>query len=195
MTRKTSGRGRKLIQAKGEDEQTSAAKEFLSRQRELRDAQSTAQKLYFLQNKPGTPGSAKKTLAVWIELAEKVNPKLPMPPPPPEVILEYTAIDKHVLATPISETKSLPQLAQYLTKTSRDDKQKARAIFTWIVNNIRYDLDGVVKGKEVTRPDQVLATRATSCSGYANLYESLANFPGCKRPPSVAGRESISITP
>jgi transglutaminase superfamily protein len=168
----------RLIQATEADTQAIATQGFEKRQHELRDAQSTLQKLMFLQNKLGKAGAAKKSLAAWIEMSEKINPKLPTPPPPPDEPPDFTAIDKHALGTPNSETKSLPQLAKYLTQTSRNDTQKARAVFMWIVNNIRYDLDGVKKGKETTRPDQVLISRATNCAGYSYLYESLANYAG-----------------
>lgn len=168
----------RLIQATEADTRAIATQAFLKRQHELRDAQTTLQRLWFLQNGLGKAGAAKKSLAAWIEMAEKLNPKLPTPPPPPDEAPDFTAIDKHALSTPNSETKSLPQLAKYLTQTSRSDTQKARAVFTWIVNNIRYDLDGVKKGKETIRPDQVLISRATNCSGYSYLYESLANYAG-----------------
>jgi transglutaminase/protease-like cytokinesis protein 3 len=135
---------------------------------------------------------AKKTLDGWLEHAQKSTPKLPQPPA--AVQPDFSKVDKYALATPAAETKSIPRLAKYLTKGLNDDTEKARSIYAWMIENIAYDRDSVMKNTVVTRPDLVLEARCTSCAGYSQLFAALAN--GAGLPTSVVnGRARVLDDP
>jgi hypothetical protein len=112
----------------------------------------------------------------WLEQTRK-GPKLPKPAEMGEQP-DYTAADKRALETPREEAKSIPQLAKYLTKGLKTDKEKARALYTWMIENIAYDYDGLRKNKAVTRPDLVLESRKTTCGGYSFLFEAMSKNAG-----------------
>ena len=90
---------------------------------------------------------------------------------------EFAAIDAHARSTPESAALSIDSLADYLTKSSRDDGEKARAIFCWIAHNITYDIS--LLG---TKPDPqaTLDRRRAVCAGYAVLFKALAEVAGLK---------------
>ncbi|MCJ7444802.1 MAG: tetratricopeptide repeat protein [Methanotrichaceae archaeon] len=81
----------------------------------------------------------------------------------------YELIDHHVLEKkpPASVEISVKKLAAFLTAPATNDREKARAIYRWITENI----EGAPSG---TRPDNVLKERKANCYGYAKLFEALA---------------------
>src|SRR5262249_3834195 len=86
----------------------------------------------------------------------------------------YAKIDKHALAAPAKVEKSIPELAKYLVQPCETDKEKARAFFRWITDRVSYDAEGFFSGKRRdTKATSVLASRATVCDGYANLFLAL----------------------
>ena len=90
---------------------------------------------------------------------------------------DYAAIDAHARSAPKSAARSIDSLANYLTKSSHDDREKARAIFCWIAHNITYDIS--LLG---TKPDPqtTLDRRRAVCAGYAALFKALAEAAGLK---------------
>jgi hypothetical protein len=66
-------------------------------------------------------------------------------------------------------------LADYLGGCGQTDREKARAIFSWVADNVVYD--GSRLGE---RPDAgaVLKGRRAVCAGYAALFEALAEAAG-----------------
>lgn len=80
---------------------------------------------------------------------------------------------------------SVEELSQILSQYTNDESEKARIIYTWISHNISYDvkaLDDLFNHNiypDVTA-ENVLKTRKTICSGYANLYQQLAEKMGLK---------------
>jgi hypothetical protein len=90
---------------------------------------------------------------------------------------DFAAIDAHARSAPESAARSIDSLASYLTKSSRDDREKARAIFCWIAHNITYDIS--LLG---TKPDPqtMLDRRRAVCAGYAVLFSALAEAAGLK---------------
>ena len=80
---------------------------------------------------------------------------------------------------------STSELADILSASAQSDVAKARIIYTWITHNIDYDvvaLDNLFANNiypDVTS-QTVLENRATICSGYANLYQQLAQKMGLK---------------
>lgn len=97
----------------------------------------------------------------------------------------FAQIDEYVARTPASAEESVNSLADYLIKPTGSDIEKARAIFSWIIHNIDFDMetyDSGIYGDQ--RPAKVLKTRTAVCCGYSNLFNALA-----KR----AGIESVTI--
>jgi len=70
-----------------------------------------------------------------------------------------------------------------LTKNLDTDIEKARAFYSWIANNINYDVNESLKASKDTRKQEsqaVLNSRKAICHGYANLFMelcSLSNIP------------------
>ena len=59
----------------------------------------------------------------------------------------YEEIDRHALNAPSSVEASVESLAAYLIEPATNDREKARAIFRWICENIDYNVDGFFKGE------------------------------------------------
>ncbi len=110
---------------------------------------------------------------------------------------DYDKVDAKVKDYPRAFT-SLDRLADRINSDFTREDEKARAIFTWIAVNIRYDLDalGVVKGpagfsysseeeliakKQKFKEDmayETLRSKKAVCHGYAMLYTVIAEKVG-----------------
>ncbi len=88
---------------------------------------------------------------------------------------DYSSIDAHAKAAPDSAASSLITLSNYLTKDLRTDREKARALFRWITENITYDVSLFGKPPD---PQQALKQRRAVCAGYASLFKALAETSG-----------------
>jgi hypothetical protein len=94
---------------------------------------------------------------------------------------DYSAIDKWAKAAPKEAEQSVRTLAAYLAKGAKNDREKARAVFTWMIENIAYDWDALARvGHDDPRPEVVLKTRLGACHGFSSLYEALAKTTGLK---------------
>lgn len=99
--------------------------------------------------------------------------------PDPQSIDNFKEVDARAMNAPESVETSTELLAAYLTEDARTDRQKARAIYRWIAENIEYDVKGLFKGDRVdSTAEGVLKSRSSLCGGYSNLYERLANLSG-----------------
>lgn len=87
----------------------------------------------------------------------------------------FAAVDAHARAAPASSAMSGEELALYLQQGTRDEREKARAAFTWIAHNIVYDVS--LRGQR-TNALTVLRERRATCSGYAKLFSALAQEMG-----------------
>ena len=124
-------------------------------------------------------------------------PKIPKIEPEPELLpkpgstvilagISFSEIDQHALNAPESVTNSIKSLAAYLAEPAINDFEKARAIFSWIAENISYDANSYFSGiYSSATPQDVLRTRSSVCQGYSNLFETLAR---------AAGLEVITIS-
>lgn len=91
----------------------------------------------------------------------------------------YRAIDAHALAAPASVQTSFRTLAAWLVAPCRSDEGKARAIFRWITENIRYDVDAFFAGDQLSGDaGEALRKKSGVCEGYAGLFEELAKASG-----------------
>ncbi len=91
----------------------------------------------------------------------------------------YEEIDSHALNAPASAEGNVPSLAAYLAKPAKNDREKARAIFRWITENIDYNVDVFFnEGTGATNSEDVLKSRRSICYGYSDLFLSLAGEMG-----------------
>jgi transglutaminase-like putative cysteine protease len=97
----------------------------------------------------------------------------------------YEDIDRHARAAPKDVEGSVEKLAGYLAKGSKTEREKARAVFTWMTANIAYDHDAARTGPGERDPEKVLQIRRATCDGQSRLYEALAK---------AAGLEVVRIT-
>jgi len=94
-------------------------------------------------------------------------------------------IDAHALAASYSEESSPSALVRYLSRPTRNETEKARAIFRWVADRISYDVDAYFSNNLVTmNAEEVLRQRRSICDGYATLFEKLAR---------EAGMEAVTI--
>lgn len=90
---------------------------------------------------------------------------------------DFTAIDQHALSAPEEVKASFSTLASYLLEPANSDSEKARVIYTWIADNIRYDFEGLLCGQYgETDAESVLKSGTSVCAGYANLFKALCTF-------------------
>lgn len=91
----------------------------------------------------------------------------------------FTEIDRHALNAPASLKDSIKSLALYLSEPTRNDLEKARAIFIWIATNVYYDIEGYrTHDYGDISPEGVLKSGKAVCSGYAGLFKTLAENMG-----------------
>ena len=110
--------------------------------------------------------------------------------------VNYDEVDRRTRAVPKEAAESIEMLAAALVKGCRNDREKARAIFTWIAENIVYDTDGLSDPTRVEiRPNQIIKVKLTLCLGYARLYEVLARAAGLEVVVITGASRSSSVAP
>lgn len=88
-------------------------------------------------------------------------------------------IERHVAETPPEAMASVKALGSYLAASSSDEKDKTRAIYLWIIQNIDYDVAALASGDLGNQTaERTLKRRKGVCSGYARLFEALAREAG-----------------
>jgi hypothetical protein len=91
----------------------------------------------------------------------------------------FSTVDRHARKAPASVTKDVQLLASYLQEKSNTDLEKARAIFTWMAENISYDDEAFNSGNYPNyTAEYVLKNRRAVCDGYSNLFLALGNEMG-----------------
>ncbi|HSN62015.1 MAG TPA: transglutaminase domain-containing protein [Ferruginibacter sp.] len=96
----------------------------------------------------------------------------------------YANIDTKVLQLHDSLTRSTTDIANYITKSFKTDKEKTRAIFIWTASSIEYDAANMfainfyeTKEEKIAKP---LRTRKGICENYAALFNDICNKVGIK---------------
>ena len=93
---------------------------------------------------------------------------LPLPKNP------FATIDKYARNATSTDEIDVPTLANYLQQKAQTDLEKARAIYVWIAENIRYDDESFnSKNYPLYTPQYLLENRKAVCEGYSNLYLAL----------------------
>ena len=110
---------------------------------------------------------------------------------------DYAKVDNIVKAYPKSFA-SIDKLSNKINADFKGDAEKARAIFTWIATNVKYDMEAYSKGEAPiaysfrTQEEKLakqrkfkddlalktLKSKKAVCQGYAQLFESLAERVG-----------------
>ena len=94
---------------------------------------------------------------------------------------EFAFIDRHAVSAPRSAERSAAALAAYLTAPAKTERDKARSIYRWITQNIRYDTGAYFSGSfrnSASKPSSTLQTRSSVCDGYAGLFAELGTLAG-----------------
>ena len=97
---------------------------------------------------------------------------------------DFTESGRNVISIPDSQTHSTSDIASYINEYSRDDLQKVRSIYVWVITHIRYDN---------TRPERIilnedrdklvnatLEKRKGVCEHFASLFTDICNKSGLK---------------
>ncbi|MFT4600231.1 MAG: hypothetical protein ACI857_000405 [Arenicella sp.] len=86
----------------------------------------------------------------------------------------FAEIDDYARDCPESAKSSFSELADYLEAGAEGDKEKARAIYVWLTDNISYNDTGYNSGDygDVSA-EGVLKSGLAVCSGFGNLYTAL----------------------
>jgi hypothetical protein len=93
---------------------------------------------------------------------------------------EFRAADSVALTSPDAAAQSLEGLAHDLTKDLHTDREKIRAIYRWVTQNIAYDVGAMGNAVTLMRqdPGAVLVRRKAVCDGYTFLVGTLARMAG-----------------
>jgi len=92
---------------------------------------------------------------------------------------EYAYIDTKALQMPETETYSTSSIANYIQNNFHTDKEKLRAIYTWITANIHYNKDSMYYkfwGEDPERKlSSILKTRKGVCENFSSLLSKIAS--------------------
>ena len=145
------------------------------------DCQSTIAKLSALSSEELDRKEIEKLFELWLDSGH------------------LASIETHALTVSQSQTGTISELADSLTNTNADyikeielgntlhiQIAKAYCIYVWIANNITYDVEHwkqILSESESmptynTEAEEVLQTRVTVCTGYANLFKALSSMCG-----------------
>jgi transglutaminase-like putative cysteine protease len=94
---------------------------------------------------------------------------------------DFSGPDNHAVQFPRESlpTDDLAWLAHQLTAPFPSLTDKARAIFTWLHHNIKYDVDAFFNNRvQPTTPSKTFSTGLAVCEGYAGLFSNLATHAG-----------------
>ena len=121
-------------------------------------------------------------LAVWavrqvvILLAPRPSPALW---PAYTIEIDHATADAHALTIPYEAGLHPKAFAEALTPQSFSEVQKARSIFRWVAENIRYDTRAYFTREYPSQSaGNVLQLRRGVCAGYANLFHEMAGHAG-----------------
>ena len=90
---------------------------------------------------------------------------------------DYNSTDKFVEKQGSMDSLNLAQIAKRITAGSTDKEQQARAIFSWISNNIALD-PKAIKGNDQRKslPEEVVKFRKGTALGFAKLFQEMASI-------------------
>ncbi|HSY77451.1 MAG TPA: transglutaminase domain-containing protein, partial [Bacteroidia bacterium] len=89
------------------------------------------------------------------------------------VTFNYSKVDSIALKFPKKKFKSYTEIVAPLTDSLKTDHEKARVIFRWITENIKYSF-----GNKSTDADKVVKDEKAVCIGYSTLFKEMCNSAG-----------------
>lgn len=88
----------------------------------------------------------------------------------------FTAIDEYVKKLGKLDTLTMGTISSIITKPFADKEDKARAIYSWIANNIEYDVKMAKSGNvNKNTPTEVLQYRKAVGIGFASLFQDMCS--------------------
>ena len=94
---------------------------------------------------------------------------------------QYRAIDRHAAKAPDSLSRNLPALVDYLCEPAQTETEKARSLYTWILQNLTYDDAASEQQRRINRSiGDILQRRRGICFDYSKLYEAMCRQAGLK---------------
>jgi hypothetical protein len=100
---------------------------------------------------------------------------------------DFSKVDEQARKIPFPEKQNVARLASDLTAGLTTEKEKARAIFVWITENISYDIKAATDKDldmetffEKQKPAAVLKSKKAVCEGYSNLFSELCKEAGLR---------------
>ena len=92
---------------------------------------------------------------------------------------DFSKIDRYADKASKINSYTIPSLVNYLTRYHTNELYKVRAIFRWITQNIRYDIDALYDHSLIIDdPDLVFKRRKSVCGGYAQLFKRMCKEAG-----------------
>ncbi len=105
---------------------------------------------------------------------------------------DYGRVDR--TAKRIKEYTNINILVRELTQDFKEEKDKARAIYAWIVYHIDYDwykFEEMKQGRYLQQNEDIFKTRLGVCGDIAELYQKMAHLAGleCEIISGYAGKK------
>jgi transglutaminase/protease-like cytokinesis protein 3 len=89
---------------------------------------------------------------------------------------DFKVVDDYVRSLGPLDTLNAGTISHIVTKKFPDPKDKVRAIFDWIANNIAFDLKaGRNNDNEKINTDLILKSRKANAAGYAALFQDMCS--------------------
>lgn len=101
------------------------------------------------------------------------------------IYAQSSSLETLALNVPPSNTGSTAQMMEYIKQNFTTDSDRVRAIYVWVTNNIKYDVERLkMMDRDPNMLPQatgnVLISRKAVCQGYADLFVELCNGVGVK---------------
>ncbi|KAK6507417.1 hypothetical protein TWF481_005850 [Arthrobotrys musiformis] len=92
---------------------------------------------------------------------------------------DFSHVDAHAAKFPRHAYDDVQRLALDLTRGFGSDTDKARALFTWLHHNVRYDVVAFFNNNvKPSTPASTLRTGLAVCEGFAGLFAAMAMYSG-----------------
>ena len=89
---------------------------------------------------------------------------------------DFKAVDDYVRSLGPLDSLNTGTISHIVTKNFPDPKDKVRAIFVWVANNISFDLKaGRNNDNEKLNTDLILKSRKANAAGYAALFQDMCS--------------------
>jgi hypothetical protein len=105
----------------------------------------------------------------------------------------HAAADSVALHAPAEAAATVASLAAHLTAGLPGEREKARAIYRWMTENVEYDAAAYFRGRMLVPnqdPASILRRRRAICEGYGLLFVALAREAGLQAE-YVSGRAQL----